>query len=132
MVNLKNMKLYLRALVLLMTLSFSSFTVYETISVPCVQKLTDGFLFLKSYKLEKTFEFSYVLAKGNTYKFLFCSGENLVSRVELFDASRNKVFTIQDKNLINDTGIAFQCQASGIYYIKCYDGAGEVIMDFRR
>lgn len=126
------MKLYLPALVLLIILSFSSFTVYKTINAPCVQRLIDGFLFLKSYKLEKTFEFSYVLAKGNTYKFLFCPGDAPVSKVELFDSKRNKVFSIHDKNLINQSGIAFQCQASGIYYIKCYDGAGEVIMAFRR
>lgn len=116
-------------------LQASTYAIDQTES-SCIQKLS-GFLFLKSYILKRdskseSFEFSYVLASGNTYRFIFCQSDSAFRGATVYNTKRNKLFTVQDELLLNTSGITFQCQASGIYYFNIIGGAGEIVMGFKR
>lgn len=91
----------------------------------CVPKLTDGFNFLKSYKIDglggqkDKIEYSYLFTKGTQYMINLCADgadtDGIV--VTLFDGARNKIAS----NLINGKflrQLTMQCNATGIYYIQ--------------
>ena len=69
----------------------------ESLSTACIPKLSTGFNFLKSYKIEKGgkefVEYSYVFTKGTQYMINICAGGNATDGivVSLFDSIRNKV-----------------------------------------
>ncbi|MEP2670393.1 MAG: hypothetical protein ABJH04_15430 [Cyclobacteriaceae bacterium] len=103
----------------------------ENLSNACIPKLSGGFNFLKSYKIDgqggskDKVEYSYVFTKGTQYMINLCAGGNgpdgLV--VSLYDSQRNKVASSK----VNDqfiSAIAYPCNATGIYYIQyTFDGS---------
>ncbi|MCU0367581.1 MAG: hypothetical protein MUF39_02000 [Cyclobacteriaceae bacterium] len=95
----------------------------ESFADECVPKLTTGFNFLKSYKIDGTakdkVEYSYVFTKGTQYFINLCNSgaatDGIV--VNIFDKERNKVAS----NKISGqyvSAISFPCNATGIYYIQ--------------
>jgi hypothetical protein len=89
----------------------------------CIPKLSAGFNFLKSYKVDGTskdkVEYSYVFMKGTQYMINLCANgtatDGLV--VSILDKDRNKVASSK----INGQSVAainYPCNASGIYYIQ--------------
>lgn len=103
----------------------------DNLSNECIPKLSSGFNFLKSYKIDgdggskDKVEYSYVFTKGTQYMINLCAGGNgpdgLV--VSLYDSKRNKVASSK----VNDqfiSAIAYPCNATGIYYIQyTFDGS---------
>ena len=96
----------------------------EVFTSACVPKLT-GFNFLKSYKIDgdggakPKVEYSYVFTKGTQYMIQVCADGSATDGivVSLFDASRNQVASSKVENQYL-TGIAYPCNATGIYYIQ--------------
>ena len=101
----------------------------EELSNKCIPKLSTGFNFLKSYKIEKGgkdyVEYSYVFTKGTQYMINVCApGEGTDGIVvSLFDSNRNKVATSKISGQYI-TAIAYPCNTTGIYYIQySFDGS---------
>lgn len=101
----------------------------EELSNLCIPKLSTGFNFLKSYKIEKGgkdyVEYSYVFTKGTQYMINLCApGEGTDGIVvSLFDSNRNKVATSKISGQYI-TAIAYPCNTTGIYYIQySFDGS---------
>ncbi len=101
----------------------------EELSNMCIPKLSTGFNFLKSYKIEKGgkdyVEYSYVFTKGTQYMINLCApGEGTDGIVvSLFDSNRNKVATSKISGQYI-TAIAYPCNTTGIYYIQySFDGS---------
>ncbi len=101
----------------------------ETYSNQCIPKLSTGFNFLKSYKIEKGskdfVEYSYVFTKGTQYMINICAdGQNTDGIVvSLFDSNRNKVATSKVNGQFI-SAIAYPCNTTGIYYIQyTFDGS---------
>ena len=101
----------------------------ENYSNLCIPKLSTGFNFLKSYKVEKGakdfVEYSYVFTKGTQYMINICadgqSTDGIV--VSLFDSNRNKVATSKVNGQFI-SAIAYPCNTTGIYYIQyTFDGS---------
>jgi len=101
----------------------------ENYSNQCIPKLSTGFNFLKSYKIEKGakdfVEYSYVFTKGMQYMINICadgqSTDGIV--VSLFDSNRNKVATSKVNGQFI-SAIAYPCNTTGIYYIQyTFDGS---------
>ncbi len=89
----------------------------------CIPKLSTGFNFLKSYKVDGVskdkVEYSYVFMKGTQYMINLCANgtdiDGLV--VSILDKDRNKVASSK----INGQAVSainYPCNASGIYYIQ--------------
>jgi hypothetical protein len=89
----------------------------------CIPKLSEGFNFLKSYKVDAAskdkVEYSYVFMKGTQYMINLCANgtptDGLV--VSILDKDRNKVASSKI-NGQTVTAINYPCNASGIYYIQ--------------
>lgn len=103
----------------------------DILSNACIPKLSGGFNFLKSYKIDgesgskDKVEYSYVFTKGTQYMINLCAGDNgpdgLV--VSLFDSQRNKVASSKVNGQFI-SAIAYPCNATGIYYIQyTFDGS---------
>lgn len=101
----------------------------ENYSNLCIPKLSTGFNFLKSYKIEKGakdfVEYSYVFTKGTQYMINICadgqSTDGII--VSLFDSNRNKVATSKVNGQFI-SAIAYPCNTTGIYYIQySFDGS---------
>ena len=95
----------------------------ESYTSACIPKLSDGFNFLKSYKVDgqggnkSKVEYSYVFTKGTQYMLNVCSeggADGIV--VSLYDSRRNKVGT--NVHAGQSLGaFVYPCKATGIYYI---------------
>ncbi|HSZ72131.1 MAG TPA: hypothetical protein VK750_05605 [Cytophagaceae bacterium] len=90
----------------------------------CIQKISDGYTFLKTYKMEQIgaeTEYSYVFSRDTNYMIAVCSssGPDATVKVTLYDASRKEIASNLDKksNKLYSV-IAYQCKATGIYYLK--------------
>ena len=101
----------------------------ENLSNQCIPKLSPGFNFLKTYKIEKGgkefVEYSYVFTKGTQYMINICSpGTNTDGIVvSLFDSNRNKVASSKINGQFI-SAIAYPCNTTGIYYIQyTFDGS---------
>lgn len=101
----------------------------EALSNQCIPKLSSGFNFLKSYKIEKGgkdfVEYSYVFTKGTQYMINICAeGDNTDGIVvSLYDSNRNKVATSKVNGQFI-SAIAYPCNTTGIYYIQyTFDGS---------
>ena len=97
----------------------------------CIPKLSNGFNFLKSYKIDgeggakDKIEYSYVFTKGTQYMINLCAeGENPDGIVvSLYDSQRNKVASSKVNGQFI-SAIAYPCNATGIYYIQySFDGS---------
>lgn len=95
----------------------------EELCNDCIPKLSSGFNFLKTYKVQggsDKVEYSYVFTKGTQYMITVCeppANPNGTIMVTLFDAQRNKVAS----NKIGGSlipAIAYPCNATGIYYLQ--------------
>jgi len=95
----------------------------DKLSEECIQKLSEGFNFLKSYKVDGTgkdkIEYSYVFMKGTQYMINLCANGTITDGivVSIFDKNRNKVATSKINGQMV-SAINFPCNASGIYYIQ--------------
>lgn len=103
----------------------------ENYSNACIPKLSEGFNFLKSYKIDgdggakDKIEYSYVFTKGTQYMINLCAGGNSPDGivVSLFDSQRNKVASSKINGQFI-SAIAYPCNATGIYYIQyTFDGS---------
>lgn len=103
----------------------------DNLSNACIPKLSNGFNYLKSYKIDgqegakDKIEYSYVFTKGTQYMINLCAeGENPDGIVvSLFDAQRNKVASSKVNGQFI-SAIAYPCNATGIYYIQyTFDGS---------
>lgn len=101
----------------------------DNLSTQCIPKLSPGFNFLKSYKIEKGgkeyVEYSYVFTKGTQYMINICAaGQNTDGIVvSLFDSNRNKVASSKVGGQFI-SAIAYPCNTTGIYYIQyTFDGS---------
>jgi hypothetical protein len=101
----------------------------DNLSTQCIPKLSPGFNFLKSYKIEKGgkdyVEYSYVFTKGTQYMINICAaGQNTDGIVvSLFDSNRNKVASSKINGQFI-SAIAYPCNTTGIYYIQyTFDGS---------
>ncbi|MEZ4971667.1 MAG: hypothetical protein R2820_00075 [Cyclobacteriaceae bacterium] len=103
----------------------------DNLSNACIPKLSGGFNFLKSYKIDgeggakDKIEYSYVFTKGTQYMINLCApgegSDGLV--VSLFDSQRNKVASSKVNGQFI-SAIAYPCNATGIYYIQyTFDGS---------
>ncbi len=123
------MRLFRFAAVLVLTLAVTVVTRAQCDpdlhSNACIPKLTTGFNFLKSYKIDgegggkEKVEYSYVFTKGTQYMINLCSGGEVPDGIviNLFDAQRNKVATSKIEGQFI-SAIAFPCNTTGIYYIQ--------------
>jgi hypothetical protein len=95
----------------------------DNLANACIPKLSTGFNFLKSYKVDgeakEKVEYSYVFTKGTQYMINLCangtSADGVV--VSIFDKERNKVATSKINGQFI-SAIAYPCNATGIYYIQ--------------
>jgi len=101
----------------------------EALSSQCIPKLSAGFNFLKSYKIEKGgkefVEYSYVFTKGTQYMINICAGAENTDGiiVSLYDSNRNKVASSKINGQFIQA-IAYPCNTTGIYYIQyTFDGS---------
>ena len=103
----------------------------DNLSNACIPKLSGGFNFLKSYKIDgegggkEKVEYSYVFTKGTQYMINICADGQVTDGivVTLFDGSRNKVATSKINGQFI-SAIAYPCNATGIYYIQyTFDGS---------
>ncbi|MEO8473067.1 MAG: hypothetical protein ABI477_12780 [Chryseolinea sp.] len=101
----------------------------EALSNQCIPKLSAGFNFLKSYKIEKggkdVVEYSYVFTKGTQYMINICAATSPTDGiiVSLFDSNRNKVASSKVNGQFI-AAIAYPCNTTGIYYIQySFDGS---------
>jgi len=91
----------------------------------CIPKLTTGFNFLKSYKIngeggtKPKVEYSYVFTKGTQYMINICANGTSTDGiiVTLYDSNRNLVASNKIDNQVL-SGINYPCNATGIYYIQ--------------
>jgi hypothetical protein len=97
----------------------------ENLSSQCIPKLSAGFNFLKSYKIDgdngakDKVEYSYVFLKGTQYMINICAPNQPTDGiiVSLYDSNRNKVISSK----LNDqyiSAIQYPCNATGVYYIQ--------------
>ncbi len=97
----------------------------DTYSNECIPKLSDGFNFLKSYKIDgqegakDKVEYSYVFTKGTQYMINVCAEEAGSDGilVELYDSRRKMVGTNFHKGEVLPAFV-YPCKATGIYYIR--------------
>lgn len=103
----------------------------EDLSNQCIPKLSGGFNFLKSYKIDGAggskdkVEYSYVFTKGTQYMINICAPSQPTDGivVSLYDSNRNKVASSKINGQFIGT-IAYPCNATGIYYIQyTFDGS---------
>jgi hypothetical protein len=101
----------------------------EALSTQCIPKLSTGFNFLKSYKIEKGgkefVEYSYVFTKGTQYMINICNAGTATDGivVSLYDSNRNKVASSKINGQFI-SAIAYPCNTTGIYYIQyTFDGS---------
>jgi hypothetical protein len=95
----------------------------DNLANACIPKLTSGFNFLKSYKVngesKDKVEYSYVFTKGTQYMINLCANGTTADGVvvSLFDNNRNKVASSKINGQFV-SAIAYPCNATGIYYIQ--------------
>ena len=95
----------------------------DNLSTQCIPRLSAGFNFLKSYKIEKGgkdyVEYSYVFTKGAQYMINICAaGQNTDGIVvSIFDSNRNQVASSKMNGQFIPA-ILYPCNTTGIYYIK--------------
>ena len=95
----------------------------DTHTSACIPQLTEGFNFLKGYKIDgkggekDKVEFSYVFTKGTQYMINVCTAVEPGIVINLFDSKRNQVASSEIDGQFAKA-IAFPCKATGIYYIS--------------
>jgi hypothetical protein len=97
----------------------------ESFTQNCIPKLSNGFNYLKSYKIngndgaKDKVEYSYVFTKGTQYMINLCAnGEGTDGIVvNLYDSNRNRVASSKVNGQFI-SAIAYPCNNTGIYYIQ--------------
>ena len=96
----------------------------EEYSRDCIQKIHDGFIYLKSYNIDdmngpvKEVEYSAVFSKDTKYDLLICSRSSQNSSIKLtvYNAKREVMATL-DTGPEGSAEIEFNCDQTGIYYL---------------
>jgi hypothetical protein len=119
------MKIILRySLSLFLMLFVVQFSQAQCQSDECVSKISNGYIFLKSYKMEQVgndTEYSYVFSKDTNYMLVTCNKEGSSNNVvvTLMDASKKVIATNYDPGANKFyPALAYNCKATGIYYLK--------------
>jgi len=96
----------------------------EELCNACIPKLSGGFNFLKSYKVNgegniPKVEYSYVFTKGTQYMVTLCEQKANANSIviTIYDSERNKVASNKIKGDVLPA-IAYPCNATGIYYLQ--------------
>ena len=86
----------------------------------CMEKLADGYTFMKSYKIDgkPKVEYSYVFSKGTNYMVTLANKDPDLKgmSLSLYDSARKLVAS----NKVNDkyyAAIGYTCGSTGIYYL---------------
>lgn len=90
----------------------------------CIPKLSAGFNFVKSYKINgeaniAKVEYSYVFTKGTQYMITLCEQKANTNSIviTIYDSQRNKVASNKIKGDVL-SAMAYPCNATGIYYLQ--------------
>lgn len=124
LLNKKIMKNIYRLFALLVLSVFAIPSFAQCQSDECVSKLSEGYSFLKTYKMEKVgdkAEHSYVFSKDTNYMLVVCNKDGSTENVAvtLLDSNRKEIASNVDKKTGKYyTAIAYNCKATGIYYLK--------------
>jgi hypothetical protein len=96
----------------------------QCVSDECVAKISEGYTFLKTYKMETIgdeIEYSYVFSKDTNYMLVVCNkegnGQNIT--VTLMDSNRKEIASSYDKKSDKHyPAIVYNCKSTGIYYLR--------------
>ena len=106
-------------------MSFVSSTECETskFKTVCIQKLGDGFTFLKAYSLDKVksdkIEYSFIFSKNVNYMLTCATDIKDDSKVEiqLYDKTRKLLFSNYNKKKDLYYTVNYSCSYTGVHYI---------------
>jgi hypothetical protein len=118
----------------------------EKYSNTLIEKIPDGFAFLKSYKIDgengtKTrIEFPYIFSKDSNYFISMANKQPELDGVvlTLYDANRNQVATNKDASTKKFySGISYKCSSTGVYYLtfsfeSTQDFCAAAVLGFKR
>ncbi len=96
----------------------------EKLKTKCINKLPDGFTYIKSYSLEgdvnQEQEFSFIFSKGVNYILTSSTEieENPKIEVQLYDKSRKLLFSNYHKKKDKFYTVNYPCSYTGVHYIK--------------
>lgn len=134
---------------LMAIVAFSSESTYaqcnaELYNNKCLQKLENGFTFVKSYRIDgkggarKKIEYTCVLSKDTNYQLQVQGKDGNAGGIiaTLYDSKRNRKASTYYNNKFYEE-VTYKCRATGIYYLtftfkdsKSYCGAA--VLGFRR
>ncbi|MCS6820548.1 MAG: hypothetical protein NZ551_01630 [Microscillaceae bacterium] len=110
----------------------------------CLEKLPDGYTFLKSYKVDgqngtkKKIEYSYIFSKNTNYLINVANSdpESKGIIIKIFDSSRKEIAS-SFKGGKYYSGLNFKCNATGIYFITFFfenarDYCAGAVLSFKR
>lgn len=100
----------------------------------CVEKLPDGYTFLKSYTIDgkngarKSVRYSYIFSKNTSYLIMLANTNSKSKsvnkiKVTLYDSNGKKLASSYSKGRYYP-GLSYKCNATGIYFMKFqFDGS---------
>lgn len=111
----------------------------ESSNKECLSEMPKGFNFLKGYPLQfgdrPHIEHSYVFTKGTKYIIKICKAVGKDAEFSIFNGERKIVGSNKINGTLNNT-LAYECGATGIYYIKIAfsssDFCGNCLLAFSR
>ncbi len=116
----------------------------ELYSNMALKKLTDGFTFIKSFKVDgkggtrKDIEYTCVFSKDTKYKVILQSKDSEATGViaTLFNSKREQLATSYNNGKFY-TGWTYVCKATGIYYLRfsfkdSHSFCGGAVLGFKR
>ncbi len=116
----------------------------ELYSNMALKKLTDGFTFIKSFKVDgkggtrKDIEYTCVFSKDTKYKVILQSKDGEATGViaTLFNSKREQLATSHNNGKFY-TGWTYVCKATGIYYLRfsfkdSHSFCGGAVLGFKR
>lgn len=112
----------------------------------CVQRLADGFTFIKSYLIDGAranangeIEYSFVFSKGTLYMLTIADNIGAAENIEirLYDPQHKLLATNFDKKSGKYFPIGYPCKSTGVHYMTFkYNGNGKAcglsVLGFKR
>ncbi len=112
----------------------------------CVEQLSPGYTFIKSFPIEKIktnangeIEYSFVFSKGTNYMLTISDNNNTPKNIEiiLYDPQHKKLISNYDKKSDSFFPIQYTCSNTGVHYMTFkYHGSGDQcglsILGFKR
>lgn len=111
-----------------------------------IEKLPDGYAFLKSYKIDgengnkNKMEFPYIFSKDSNYMITMANKEAEIKGVvlTLYDSNRKPVATNMDPSSKKYySGVSYKCASTGVYYLtfsfeSTKDYCAAAVLGFKR